>query len=63
MTLKETKLAATHNLLHLDIRNKHDFKQAKVYYKNSTYAEIEGIKVKWDVVHKYANSRFVLKLV
>jgi|WetSurMetagenome_2_1015567.scaffolds.fasta_scaffold27430_7 hypothetical protein len=63
MTLKATKLAAVHNLLHMDVRHKNNFKQAKVNYKNSTYAEIEGVKVKWEIVHKHVNSRFVLKLV
>jgi hypothetical protein len=65
MTLKEVKKAANDGDLYLDVRVKNrswEFKQAKVFYKNSTYAEIEGIKVKWELVHKHVNSHFVLKL-
>ena len=66
MTLKEVKEAADDGNLYLDVRVKNrswEFKQAKVYYKNSTYAEIEGVKVKWDLVHKHTNSDFILKLI
>jgi hypothetical protein len=63
MTLKEVKEAADNMELYMDVRTRHNFMQAKVYYKNSTYAEIEGQKVKWETVHKHVNSRFVLSLL
>lgn len=62
MTLKEVKEMSDDGYLYMDVRIKNNFKQAKVCHKNNTYAEIEGYKIRWEVIHKNVNKRFVLSL-